>query len=199
MNLPRLILASASPRRAVLLRELELDFEVLPGHAPEVEHEYLTPREICQLNAYRKARIVAKQCPDALVIGADTVVCLGPKIYGKPANREDAAQTLLQLQGRTHGVITGVCLVYARGHRQSLFAVATRVTFKRLTLEKIQDYLKKINPLDKAGAYAIQEHGDLVVKKITGSYSNVVGLPLERLASELRRFELPKRPSNGRE
>jgi septum formation protein len=186
--LPPIILASASPRRAVLLRQLEVDFEVLPGNAPEVEHEFLTPGEVCQLNAYRKARAVAKLCPDALVIGADTVVCLGARIFGKPASFADAENTLAQLQGKTHQVITGVCLVHLRNHRQRLFAVATKVTFKRLTAANIQAYLKKIHPLDKAGAYAIQEHGDLIIRKITGSYSNVVGLPLEKLGKELRRF-----------
>lgn len=186
--LPRIILASASPRRAALLRQLELDFEVLPGHAPEVEHEFLTPREVCQLNAYRKARVVAKRCPDALVIGADTVVCLGARIFGKPASLAEAERTLAELQGKTHEVITGVCLLHLRNHWQRLFAVMTKVTFKRLTAEKIQGYLKQINPLDKAGAYAIQEQGDQIVRKITGSYSNVVGLPLERVGRELRRF-----------
>jgi len=190
MILPRIILASASPRRAILLRQLEVDFEVFPGHAPEAEHDYLTPREVCQLNAYRKARLVAKQYPDALVLGADTVVCRGRKIYGKPATLAEAGQTLAQLQGQTHDVITGVCLIHLRRHQQRLFHVRTRVAFKKLREAQIQAYLQKVNPLDKAGAYAIQEYGKLLIKKISGSYSNVVGLPLERLGKELKHFRV---------
>jgi septum formation protein len=186
MKLPSIILASASPRRAVLLRELELDFTVLPAHTPEVEHDYLTPREVAQLNAYRKARLIAKQQPDALVIGADTVVCLGARIFGKPGNLADAAATLALLQGKTHEVITGVCLAHLRRHRERLFAVSTQVEFKELTPAEIEAYLSRIHPLDKAGAYAIQEHGEMIVKSTVGSYSNVVGLPLEQLGKELK-------------
>jgi septum formation protein len=190
MNLPPLILASASPRRAQLLRQLELDFRILPTAVPEAESEFLSPRELCQLNAYRKTRCVAKQHPDALVLGADTVVCLGHRVFGKPPDLAAARSTLAQLQGKIHIVITGVCLLHLRRHRQRLFSVSTRVTFRAMKAAQIERYLHKVNPLDKAGAYAIQEHGDLLVKTIKGSFSNVVGLPLERLNRELRFFKL---------
>lgn len=185
MKLPRLILASASPRRAELLRQLNVTFEILPGHAVEVAHEHLSPLEICQLNAHRKARAVAKKIPDALVLGADTLVFLGGEILGKPANLADAERMLADLQGRTHQVVTGVSLIHLRGYHERLFAVSTDVTFRPLTAAQIRDYLARVNPLDKAGAYAIQEHGDMIVAQISGSYSNVVGLPLERLEAEL--------------
>ena len=185
MKLPPLILASASPRRAELLRQLEVEFKIVPSDATEVYDNQLSPRELCQLNAHRKARAVAKKIPDALVLGADTLVFLERKIFGKPRDLAEAQAMLAQLQGRTHQVITGVCLMYLRAHRERIFAVATDVTFHALDENQICEYLAKINPLDKAGAYAIQEHGELIVAKISGSYSNVVGLPAERLWEEL--------------
>jgi septum formation protein len=180
-----MILASASPRRAELLRQLGLAFQVVPSDAAEVCHSHLTPREVCLMNAYRKARTVAARFPAALVLGADTMVCLDDMIFGKPADLAEASRMLVQLQGRTHQVITGVCLVRQEARRSRLFAVATDVTFRPLSPARIQDYLAAINPLDKAGAYAIQEQGEQIVAGISGSFSNVVGLPLERLKEAL--------------
>lgn len=182
-----LILASASPRRAELLRQLVADFEVVPGTAAEIHDEQLTAWEMAQVNAYRKARAVAKKFPDAVVLGADTLVYLDreAKLFGKPADLAIAARMLGELQGKTHAVITGVCLLHLREHRQRVFAGWTDVTFHPLTPKQIREYLALINPLDKAGAYAIQEHGERIVSEIAGSYSNVVGLPLERLREEL--------------
>ncbi len=185
MKLPPLILASASPRRAELLRQLKLEFEVVPSDATEVFDEHLSPLEICQLNAHRKARVIAKKIPDALVLGADTLVFLDRKIFGKPADKAEAKNMLRQLQGRTHQVVTGVSLIHLRAHAERMFAVSTDVLFRPLTLGQIDEYLSKMNPLDKAGAYAIQENGELIVSEISGSLSNVVGLPVERVESEL--------------
>jgi septum formation protein len=185
MKLPRVVLASASPRRAELLKQIVSDFEVVPGHAEEFQPEHLSPAEACLLNAYRKARVIAKKVPDALVIGADTEVVLGRRVFGKPRDRTEASQMLADLAGREHQVITGVCLIYLRHHQQRTFAVATRVQFKPLSTDEIADYLDTINPIDKAGAYAIQENGDSIVEKIEGSFSNVVGLPVERLRTVL--------------
>lgn len=185
MNLPPLILASASPRRSELLRQLGMEFRVITSDAPEVHDGELTAREIAQVNAYRKARAVAKKFPDALVLGADTLVYLDTLLMGKPGSLEHAYQMLEQLQGRTHEVVTAVCLLNLRNHRQKVFTEVTNVTFQSLDAVKIRRYLTNVNPLDKAGAYAIQEQGDLIVEKISGSYSNVVGLPVERLQSEL--------------
>jgi septum formation protein len=185
VKLPPFILASASPRRAELLRQLKLNFKIVPSDATEIFDEQLSPRELCQINAYRKAHVVAKKIPDALVLGADTLVFLEREIFGKPRNLDEAKKMLAKLQGRTHQVVTGVSLIHLGAHRERIFAVSTDVTFRPLTAGQISEYLSKINPLDKAGAYAIQEHGDKIVAEISGSYSNVVGLPVEKLEEEL--------------
>jgi septum formation protein len=185
VKLPPLILASASPRRAELLKLLPVEFQVLPGHALEVAHEHLSPLEVCQLNAHCKARAVAKQIPDELVLAADTLVFLDNEIFGKPRDLADARRMLARLQGRQHQVVTGVCLMHLRRHREKVFAVSTDVLFHPLNAWQISDYLTSIHPLDKAGAYAIQERGELIISEISGSYSNVVGLPVEKLRDEL--------------
>src|SRR5215831_3616527 len=189
--MPPLILASVSPRRAELLRQLGHEFKVIASDVREIHHGELTAQEIAQINAYRKARAVAKRFPDALVLGADTLVCIGSKLFGKPGNLEEAYEMLEQLQGRTHEVVTAICLLHLRTHRQRIFCDTTSVTFRRLDAVKIRRYLTKVNPLDKAGAYAIQEEGDLIVEGISGSYTNVVGLPLERLRAELQSWAIP--------
>lgn len=185
MKLPPLILASASPRRAELLKLLAADFRILPGSVDEVAHDHLTPLEVCQLNAHRKARAVAKKIPDAIVLGADTLVFLDNEILGKPRSHAEARRMLSRLQGRTHQVVTGVCLMHLRTHQERIFAVSTDVLFHPLTSKQIRHYLKQIHPLDKAGAYAIQERGELIIAEISGSFSNVVGLPVEKLREEL--------------
>ena len=186
MKLPPLILASASPRRAELLKLLPVKFQVLPGHADEVAHEHLSPLEVCQLNAHRKARVVAKQIPDALVLAADTLVFLDNEILGKPRTLADARRMIARLQGRHHQVVTGVCLMHLRRHHERVFAVSTDVLFHPLNARQIRDYLASIQPLDKAGAYAIQDSGEKIISEISGSYSNVVGLPVEALREELK-------------
>jgi septum formation protein len=182
----RWILASASPRRATLLRELGVAFEIIPGQAEELHPEFLTPGEISQINAHRKARWVGHRHPESFIIGADTIVCLGDRIFGKPADMDKAVQFLSTLSGQTHTVVTGVCLLAPRAHRQKSFAVVTSVKFRSLGLDQIRAYLSKVNPLDKAGAYGIQEEGELIIESISGSFSNVMGLPLERLREELQ-------------
>jgi septum formation protein len=181
-----IILASASPRRAELLRQLKRDFRIIPSGATEILDDHLSPFEVCQLNAHRKAWVIAKKNPDALVLGADTLVFLDGEIMGKPARSADAERMLMRLQGQTHQVVTGICLIHLRAHRERIFAVSTDVTFHPLDAGQIHDYLSKVNPLDKAGAYAIQEHGDMIISEVSGSYSNVVGLPLERLREEMQ-------------
>jgi nucleoside triphosphate pyrophosphatase len=185
VKLPSLILASASPRRAELLRQMGLDFKIVPSAAGEIHHQHLTASEVSQINAYRKARSVAKKHPDSLVLAADTLVCLEAALFGKPATLEEAYRMLEQLQGRTHFVVTAICLMHMRERRHKVLAEITAVTFRPLDAVLIRKYLTRVDPLDKAGAYAIQEWGDLIVKKIDGSYSNVVGLPVERLAETL--------------
>ncbi|WP_040550864.1 Maf family protein [Pedosphaera parvula] len=190
MNLPQLILASASPRRSELLRQLDVEFEVIPSDAIELHNEQLTAGELCRVNAYRKARPISKRFPDAIVMGADTLVYLGNQLFGKPKNRDEAHGMLQALQGETHLVVTGVCLMHLRSHRHRVFAETTQVTFRSLNDAQIAEYLNAINPLDKAGAYAIQEHGEKIVEQISGSFTNVVGLPLEHLREELSLWEI---------
>jgi len=185
MKLPSIILASNSPRRAELLRQSGMEFRVIASDAPELHHDQLTAREISQINAYRKARPVAKKFPDALVMAADTVVSLNGTIFGKPATLEEAYEMLSKLQGHTHHVVTGVCLLHLRTHHQRIFSDRTVVTFRPLDAVGIRRYLTQVNPLDKAGAYAIQEKGSELVEGVSGSYSNVVGLPMEKLSAEL--------------
>jgi nucleoside triphosphate pyrophosphatase len=169
-----------------LLRQLDVEFTVVPSDAAELHDEQLTARELSQVNAYRKARAVAKKHPDALVLGADTLVSMDETLFGKPKSIEDGVHMLEQLQGRTHQVVTAICLLHLRSHRQSIFSESTNVTFRPLKESDIRQYLSEVSPLDKAGAYAIQEKGDSIVEKIAGSFNNVVGLPVERLGEELK-------------
>jgi septum formation protein len=181
----RLILASASPRRAELLGSLGLRFEVIQSDAVEHDTHPVSPRELALHNAQLKARDVASRHPDALVIGADTIVVLGDAVFGKPSDTAEAWRMLRELSGRNHRVITGVCLITGLGNEERSFAVETTVRFRELSDADIKGYLAAVNVFDKAGAYAIQE-GPPLVAAIEGSYSNVVGLPLERLVEELR-------------
>lgn len=189
MKLPRIVLASASPRRNELLKQLGVPFDVIPAKAEEITPKHLSPHEVCQVNAHRKARAIAREQPNALVIGADTVVALGLSIFGKPKDMEQARRMLRVLSGKTHDVITGIALMHLAVRRERLFAVSTRVIFRKLNTAQIAKYLAQVDTLDKAGAYAIQEHGEMIIEQINGSFSNVVGLPLERLEQELRDWQ----------
>ena len=155
----------------------------MPGDVDEKEEHHLGVSELAIHNAQLKARLVAASKPNQLVLGADTIVVLGETVLGKPRDLDDARRMLRELSGRRHRVITGVCLI--RGTEERSFAVETAVQFHPLTDADIEKYLAAVNVLDKAGAYAIQE-GPPVVAGIEGSYSNVVGLPIERVSAELR-------------
>jgi septum formation protein len=188
MSPPKLILASVSPRRADLLRKWEFEFLIVPSGADEIMSENLSAGEIAQVNACRKARVVSKRFPDAVILGVDTVVALGRAIFGKPGDLAEAERMVAALQGKTHHVVTGVCLIHLRTHRQKMFFEQTNVRFRKLTAAQIRDYHGQVNPLDKAGAYGIQEKGATLVESLSGSRSNVAGLPMERLQAELAAF-----------
>ena len=176
-----IILASASPRRAALLREAGPEFasmRIMPSDADEGAD----PLE----NARLKAESVAAANPQAIVIGADTVIRFGGETIGKPADLDDARAILAKLSGRTHDVVTGVCVRCLENDILVRFEEATHVTFRVLTPEAIEKYIKAVNVLDKAGAYAIQEHGDDIIQGIDGSLTNVIGLPVERLTETVR-------------
>ena len=170
------------------MRQLGLEFEVAPSKAAELEREDLSPGELARANAGIKAGAVARRFPDAVVVGMDTLVALGRRVYGKPGSMARAREMLAELAGREHTVFTGVCLMQLRSRRRRVFAEMTRVKFRPLTSRDIDAYCAQANPLDIAGAYGIQEHGELIVESIHGSFSNVVGFPLERTQAELRDF-----------
>lgn len=180
----KIILASASPRRSDLLKSIGVLFEVVPSTADELHDERQGATALCELNAERKAGDVAARFPNAAVLGADTLVTLEGRIFGKPRDLAEAKTMLRALSGATHEVVTGLCLKHNAGGRNSAFHEVTRVTFKALSDAAIDDYISTVPVLDKAGAYGIQEHGEILVEKIEGSFSNVVGLPLERLGQE---------------
>ncbi len=171
-----IILASASPRRSALLKEAGPAFAGMRILTSHVE-EGCDPLE----NARLKAEAVAQMNPRALVIGADTVIRFGGKTIGKPADLEDAKRILAMLSGRTHDVATGVCVRCVEADILVRFEDITHVTFRTLTPEAIDNYVQAVNVLDKAGAYAIQEHGEDIIESVDGSLTNVIGLPVERL------------------
>lgn len=190
-NAFRLILASGSPRRRGLLREAGYDFGVITSHAAESSSEKLEPHELAMENARAKAEAVARGLASEegaapLVIGADTIVVLDGHVFGKPAGEQEARETLRSLSGRSHEVITGVCLVHEE--HASAFSETTEVFFKDLDESVIDAYIATGEPMDKAGAYGIQGEGGKLVDHIVGDYDNVVGLPVKRVASELEKL-----------
>lgn len=182
------ILASGSPRRRVLLRDAGYEFEVVSPPVDEVAHDWLTIRELTTWNAARKAAIVSEKFPDAVVLAADTLVTIDGEVLGKPADFEDAVRIVQRLSGRAHEVWTAVRICQAAPRRSESFQEMSRVYFRALDDTAIRAYLAKINPLDKAGAYAAQGHGREIIKRIDGSYTNVVGLPIEKTAAVLGSF-----------
>ena len=184
-NLPPVILASASPRRSQLLASMDIEFEVVPSHVEELIDGYDFIPDLCEANARIKAEPIADMHPECLVIAADTMVYLEDTLFGKPTDIDDAHRMLTRLQGRTHQETTGVSLIYHNEEISKSFSVITNVTFLSLDAGQISEYLAKIDPLDKAGGYAVQEHKQMIAKRVSGSVSNVVGLPVERLKEEL--------------
>ena len=182
----RVVLASGSPRRRELMRLLFDDFTVRPASGEEIVPPGADPGDVSRLLAVQKCREVAALYPDDLVIGCDTTVICGSEILGKPADARDAARMLTMLSGSTHQVVSGVCIAF-QGREQS-FSVSTDVTFRRLSKAEIDAYIATNEPMDKAGAYGIQEKGSLLVSRFEGDFFNVVGLPVERLALELDRL-----------
>lgn len=181
----RLILASASPRRRYLLEQLGVSFEVAPADVKEHEEPDSCPRETVLHNARIKAEHIAAQMPDELVLGCDTIVALGDEVLHKPPTMDAAVAMLEKLSGRTHTVYTGLCLRALRRGVNTAHFVTSEVTFKALNRDQIEQYFKLVNPLDKAGAYGIQEGRELIIDAVAGSIHNVMGLPTEFLRSRL--------------
>jgi len=191
MTVPEIVLASASPRRAALLDQISLPFRTHPSALGDDGEAQLAGENAdayaCRL-ALAKAREVAAGLKRGLVIGADTVVSCGERLLGKPRDRDEAQAFLLSLAGRTHRVITGVAVVEAATGRAEVDAAVTAVTMRAFDAQEAAQYVATGEPMDKAGAYGIQERGALLVEGIQGDYFNVVGLPLALLAALLRRF-----------
>jgi septum formation protein len=184
----KIILASASPRRAELLKQIGLKFTVDASNHDEAFKDGLEPARLAMLLSMKKARAVAKRHPDAVIIAADTIGVLNGKIIGKPKSAADARRILRSLSGRTHKVITGFTVYDTGAGRIATKAVETRVRFRKLTASEINAYVATGEPLDKAGAYGIQERGAALVKHIEGDYFNVIGLPLSALVETLHEF-----------
>ena len=189
MNNPPLILASQSPRRRILLKQIGLRFRVVPSNAPEIFRNTQSPAENAERVALEKAVSIAEQRRLGLVIGADTIVVIKGKILGKPASARDAKCMLRTLSGKTHTVLTGFALVDASSKKRITGVETTRVTFRRLSANEIDAYVASGSPMDKAGAYGIQDdYGAVFVEKVAGCFYNVVGFPLSRFFIEYQRF-----------
>ena len=186
--MPSLVLASSSPRRAALLSEGGFEFEIASPRVTEKFSTTLTLREVTLWNAIRKGMSIAQTRPDAVVLAADTLVALDDRIIGKPADLSEAAQILQRLSGRTHQVCSAVAIYQQALGKSAVFHESSRVRFRRLSDAMIQSYLAKVDTLDKAGAYAAQGSGAEIIAKIEGSFTNVVGLPMEKTVAELAKF-----------
>jgi len=188
LNEFKIILASRSPRRQQLLRELGLKFDVIIRDYKETYPEGLTGEEIARFVAYEKAASFKNELSeDEIVIAADTIVWCNNKVLGKPVDQQDAIRILKDISGNTHEVITGVSI--RSQSKEFTFSDSTKVSFEALTDEEISYYIDMYKPYDKAGAYGIQEWiGIMACSHIDGSYFNVVGLPVQRLYKELQNF-----------
>ena len=181
------ILASASPRRRELLAQLGLSFMVLPSRLQEINRSGMRPHVHATYFAEAKAKEVANRHPHNWVLAADTIVVLGEEILGKPVDFAEASSMLSRLSGQSHLVITGICLMHQSMEVMESERVETKVFMRSLSAEDIAGYVRTGEPMDKAGAYGIQGIGGCLVKRIEGSYSNVVGLPLCETLELLRR------------
>jgi septum formation protein len=181
---PPIILASASPRRQELLKNAGIALEVRPADIPEIPHAGEAPVTFAERMAREKAHAVRASLPERVILAADTVVAVENEILGKPANTEDAVRMLRLLSGRTHAVTTGVCLT-VQG-REDVRSETTAVEFSRMTEAEIRDYVATGEPMDKAGAYAIQGGASRWITRVDGDYNNVVGLPVELVLKMLK-------------
>ena len=190
-SVPPLILASASPRRRQLLARLGVPFEVVVAGVAEFEDAGADPRHMVAHNAALKAEWVSARHPEALVLGADTTVFIDGVVLNKPRDLEEAHAMLMRLSGRTHTVYTGLAVRQANSGLRLDDGVASEVTFKPLDGAGIADYLSKVETLDKAGGYSVQDQTDLIIAGYRGSFTNIMGLPLEATKQILTRCGLP--------
>src|SRR3989344_5942048 len=183
-----IVLASSSPRRKEILEKTGLSFIVDPSNFEENLDQDLEPKELVKELSLGKAKDVTKRHKNAIVIAADSVVLLNGKVLGKPHTKEKAESMLSELSGSIHSAITGFTIIDTDTGKTVSEAVETKIYFKKLTKEEIENYVETGEPLDKAGAYAIQGKGGMFVEKIEGDYYNIVGLPLANLVEKLKEF-----------
>lgn len=186
--MPKFILASNSPRRKELLKHVIEDFEVIASNSDETIDEELPYEEVVMDLAFQKAVDVFQNHKDSVVLGFDTLVLINDELLGKPKGFEEAKEMLEKLSGKTHFVITG-CAIISKEVSTSFYE-KTRVNFADMTEEEINDYIMTLEPMDKAGAYAIQGKGSKFIKSVTGDFFTVMGLPIAKLYTELKKYHL---------
>ncbi len=183
----KIILASKSPRRQELLKEANIEYQIIPSTIEEVfNYEISVEAAVMDLAYQKAASIKSLVTEDDLIIGADTIVVIDNEVLGKPKNYEDAIRMLKMLENKSHQVLTGVCLI--KGNKEITFYEKTDVYFKPMTLEDIERYIAEENVYDKAGSYAIQGEAMRYIDHIEGDYYNVIGLPVERLLREIQKI-----------
>ena len=174
------ILASKSPRRENILKQVGIDFEIIPSNICENNNFNLGPRKFVQYWSKKKAKVIAKRNKDKIIIGADTIVYFNGKIIGKPKDKEESYKMLNNLSGKTHKVFTGVSIVYEEKNILRTFSQMTKVSVREIPKNDILYYIDNYYTLDKAGSYGIQDWFSIWIKKIDGCYYNVMGLPLSK-------------------
>ncbi|HEX7415717.1 MAG TPA: Maf family protein [Smithellaceae bacterium] len=184
-----LILASASPRRQELLRFVGLKFKTIPAHLNEDYSEGESPREHVQRLSQDKAIVIAKKYPNAVVLGADTIVVIDKSILGKPENKYQARKMLRKLSGREHKVFTGFTIAHVASKIKQTKVIQSAVKFKTISAAELEWYIACDEPYDKAGGYALQGRGAYFIQSIRGSYTNVIGLPLCEVLETLKKLE----------
>jgi nucleoside triphosphate pyrophosphatase len=171
-----------------LLRQAGYEFVVANPSRPEIPSGFLTANELTLWNAHRKAREIAQQHADQVILSADTVVALGAVLFGKPTDEKHAEAMLAELAGRTHRVVTSIVVSSLQAQRRKSGTIITEVTFKPLSRSQIAEYVHRVSPLDKAGAYSAQEDAGNIIEQVRGSFTNVVGLPMEVVPELLAQF-----------
>jgi len=190
----KIVLASGSPRRKELLQKLFPEFIIDPANADEIsELNGKRIEDVVQQNALMKAQAIQTKHPDSLIIGADTVVYFENRLIGKPKNTLDAQQMLVHFSGKWHSVFTGIALINTRTHQQTINFEESKVKFKTLTPQQIEEYIATGEPNDMAGAYKSQGKGACLIEKIEGSRTNIIGLPMEKLIQELEKIGITTR------
>ena len=184
----KIVLASSSPRRKELLDQINLTYIIDPSKYEEDNSMDVQPEELVKIFSQMKAREVAQRHENAVIIGADTIVVLNDKVLGKPKHTQDAKHMLQSLSNNYHDVLTGITLIDTTEEKEISSVVKTRIAFRELSSEEINYYVETHNPIDKAGAYGIQEFSALFAERIEGDYFNIVGLPLYKLSLNLKQL-----------